>query len=60
MDRFLQNCSCIPIEAMNTFPTARILWVVREFDEKGDVFASIQDTGPGIEAGLLERCTGAR
>jgi signal transduction histidine kinase len=43
-------------EAMDTFPTsARILRVVSEFDEKGDVFTSIEDTGPGIETGLLER-----
>jgi signal transduction histidine kinase len=42
--------------AAGSVPTsARILRVVSEFDEKGDVFTSIEDTGPGIEAELLER-----
>jgi PAS domain S-box-containing protein len=56
LQQVIVNLIMNAIEAMDTFPTsARTLRVVSEFDEKGDVFASIEDTGPGIAAGLLER-----
>jgi predicted ATPase/signal transduction histidine kinase/GAF domain-containing protein len=56
LQQVIVNLIMNAIEAMDTVPTsARILRVVSEFDEKGDVFTSIEDTGPGIETELLER-----
>jgi PAS domain S-box-containing protein len=56
LQQVIMNLVMNAIEAMDTSTTsARILRVLTELDEKGDLLTSIEDTGPGIEAGLLDR-----
>jgi PAS domain S-box-containing protein len=56
LQQVIMNLVMNAIEAMDTSTTsARILRVLTELDEKGDLLTSIEDTGPGIEARLLER-----
>ena len=56
LQQVIVNLVMNAIESMDTSATsARILRVLTELDEKGDLLTSIEDTGPGIEAGLRDR-----